>query len=304
MNFRSFLLPAAVLPVVLVMSCHNAPSGYPAYDSALKEEAASVTDSVAGNALALDDPSRKIIRTADISCRVKDVYTATASLEQLVRSVGGQVMESKLENQRSETRIQPYTSDSVKQVQEYTTLSHVMMRIPVSKLDTVLQAVAASADFIESRSLKLDDVTFQYLGNKLLDQEPRDLTADALKRSRKTAEVLSVSAYVDERRAGAVGRSVENMSIDDQVRYATLTAELSQPARIDALVIPDTEKLMQPALGQRLKAALQTSVAMLQGLLVFVVGIWPLLLIVGIVWFLVRYYLRRSPSWQKPLPGK
>ena len=294
MHIRPRYFIVAVLPAIIFASCNS--TGFKeATGSADHSEAASVTDSAAaGNVLSLNDPARKLIHTANINCRVKDVYTATSSLETLVFSVGGQVMESHLENQRSAVRMQPYVTDSLRQVQEYTTTSHLTVRVPVRRLDTVLHAVAANADFIESRNLELEDVTFQYIGNKMLNDKTTDLTGEALKRSKKTADVMEVSQYSDERKAEAISRSVENMSIDDKVSYATFTVDLSQPARIDALIIPDTEHLMQPALGQRLQQALHNSVLMVQAVLVFFVTIWPLLVFIALLLWGIRYYSRRS----------
>jgi hypothetical protein len=288
MQFGSFYPVVAVLATFILASCSDANhQQFSSPPGSMTE--ATATDSVArnGNAMALNDPARKLIHTADISCRVKDVYTATASFETMVRAAGGQVMESHLENQRSAVRLQPYTTDSVRQVQEYTTTAHITVRVPVQQLDTVLHAVAAHADFIESRNLQLEDATVQYIGNQLMNKGAADLTVDALKHSKKTNEVLQVSEYADEHKTQEISRTMENMAIDDKVNYARFTVDLAQPARIDALVIPDTERLMQPGLGQRLQLVLQS-------LLVFIVTIWPLLLIIALLVWGIRYFSRRS----------
>lgn len=297
MQIRSVYLIAAALSVITLASCGEAGRQHTAASFPKNEESIAADSSGENNVMALNDPDRKLIHTADINCRVKDVYNATASLEAMVHSVGGQVMESRLENRRSEMHMQPYTNDSLRQVQEYTTTSHLTVRVPVSHLDTVLHAVAANADFIESRNLELQDVTFQYIGNKMLNKGAADLTDDALKRSKKTSDVMQVSEYADERKALEINRSVENMEIDDKVSYATFTVDLAQPARVDVLIVPDTEQLMQPGLGQRLKQAVHSSVMILQSLLVFIVTIWPLLLIIALLFGTIRYFSRRQ-QWR------
>ena len=286
-KYMQYAIPALL---ILMASCNAGQVG----EMAKADEAAVTTtaDTAAvstDGVLKLDDPARKIIKTADMCCRVKDVFTATSGTEQLVMGVGGQVMESSMENQSSETKLLPYTTDSVKQVQTYTTTAHLTLKIPVQKLDTVLGVLAGQAAFIHSRNRKLEDVTFQYLGNKMMTDAMKETNTDeqAMALARKTNDVITAGDYTEGRKEKAISRRLENSSILDQVAYATVRVDLYQPERMDVLILPDMNRLGKPSFCQQLGTALNGGWQLLQQLLVMLVYIWPLLLagIVVLVWF-------------------
>jgi hypothetical protein len=81
--------------------------------------------------------SRKVIRTADFRCRVNDVFTASTSLENTVKSVGGIVEESRMNNENNFTQSIYHTADSLKEIHTYTTTAYLTLRVLVASLDSV-----------------------------------------------------------------------------------------------------------------------------------------------------------------------
>ena len=223
-------------------------------------------------------------------CRVTDVYAATAQAERLVTASGGQISESNFENQMNNIKSLPYSKDSVRQVQSYTTTAHLTLRIPVKRLDSVLTVFAADAAFINSRRLVLDDVTFQYLTNQLKNKSSDDQAvqkANAL--AHKTGDIITTAQYADEQNGKRIDRRVENMGIMDQVNYATVQIDFYQPERIDQMIVPDISMLMKPSFGQQASIALSNSWEGLKIFMVLLISIWPILALAVIIIALVRY---------------
>ncbi len=249
-------------------------------------------------ALSLSSPSRKIIKTADLRCRVSDVFTATTNIERLSNSVGGQISDSKLENSSDEVRSLPYKSDSLKQVSSYTTTAHLNLRIPVSSLDTVLGSIAAQSAFVDSRNLHLDDVTLRYLSNKLKNDAMggNDAASRARGLARKTGDAVFSGDYTDERNNTRIDRRIENMQLNDQVTYATLTVDLYQPQRIHEMIIPDIAFLMKPTLGQQASLAINNGWQLLKALFIGLLEIWPLSLLALAAIIVFRRYRSRKPA--------
>lgn len=160
-------ITATVTACLFLFSCGSAPD----QQAISKADAAMVSAEAVGDESTIGtdirSESRKIIKTADFKARVRNVYEVTHSLEQQVNSLNGLVMESVMENTSTGMRHLPYPGDSLRQVQSYTTISHLTVRIPVKLVDSFMSIVAASAAFIDSRNLKLNDMTLQYLGNHL-----------------------------------------------------------------------------------------------------------------------------------------
>lgn len=199
-----------------------------------------------------------------------------------------------MENVTDEARSLPYKPDSLKQVASYTTTAHLILRIPVMQLDTVLSDIAASASFINSRNLHLDDVTLRYLSNKLKNEAlaQNDASQRARALARHSGEAVFSGEYGDERAETRIDRHIENMQLTDQATYATLTVDLYQPQRITQAIVPDIEYLMKPTLGQQVGIALGNGWLALRVTLIGLLQLWPLLLIVvlGLLWY------RRSRS--------
>lgn len=269
-----------------------APADAPAAVSETTADAASVTETPSEEkAVSLESNARKIIKTADMRCRVRDVYAATSGMERMMADVGGQISESRMDNQSTGTRSLPYKMDSLRQIQSYTTTAHLTLRVPVRKLDTVLSSIAAQAAFINSRNLKLDDVTLQYLGNRLRNDAAaaNDAAERARMLARRSGDAVSAGQYTDERDDQRIQRRLENMGIQDQVTYATLQVDLYQPERIDEQIISDMDRLMKPSFGQQVGMALSGGWQLFQQALVWLVQVWPLLLAGIIVWGFLRY---------------
>ena len=291
---RSLITSMIAVSVLGFSACNNDPYGHHglAPESA---ESSTTTDTAVMSAdanvegIALNDPSRKIIKTAAMRCRVTDVYQATSFAEHLVSGVGGQIADSKLVNETNSNTTLPYSSDSLRQVQSYTTTANLTLRIPVKSVDTVLAALAGQSVFMDSRELKLDDVTLQYLGNYLKNEKsPDNASGKAIKKARKTEELVAAGKYADEKNEQFIDRQVANMGIMDQVNYATLSIALYQPERIDQMIIPDISKLLRPTFGQQFAMALSDSWTGLKSFFIVCVQVWPLLLVIIAALYLLR----------------
>ena len=189
MSAKKLLL---LLPVLSLMACANGDRGTryaaTANSTSVQSEEGSTSPAVPAANTSAIIPGHKIIRTADLQCKVPNVFNATTRLEQLVRSVGGIVQESQLSNRNTEIKTAYYKPDSLKQLQTYTTTSFITLRVPYMYLDSVVNAIPAMANFIDSRTLKQSDVTYQYLANELKNQsgDNTQTTAQALQLAKKS----------------------------------------------------------------------------------------------------------------------
>lgn len=277
--------------------------------NAEKQDAASISGNTNEGAAAmgtdLKSNERKIIKTADFKARVDNVYDATHRLEQSVNAANGLVTESVMENQTTATRTLAYKTDSLKQVQSYTTTAHITIRISVNLVDTFMSAMASQAKFIDSRNLKLDDVTLQYLSNNLKNiaatESVNSNQPNAL--SKKTQEAISANDYSQRNTETSISRKIENLGIRDQSSFATIRIDLYQPERLDAVIIPDVNHLMKPSFGDQLHNGLQNGWEVLKLIIIGISNIWALLLL-AIVTVLFVYKRKKIFPAIKPVLKK
>jgi hypothetical protein len=276
---RCILLFATV--AFFLSSCANGSGEGAAYSAAApattSQVEASAADS-AGTVLSLADPARKILRTADLRCRVRDAYAAASALETAVRSIGGAIAESRLQATESYTEEVAHGDDSLKQIRTFTTSAHLTLRVPVAQLDSIVQLVPHNAVFLHHRTLAQEDATLRYLGAELKNKSA-DHTREALAKARKTGDVITAAEYDAKRTERSIDRRIENLDILDRAAFATLTVEYYQPQSVDEQVVVNPAAAARTPLGARMAMAIRSGWRGMESLVVAVVALWPLWLL-------------------------
>lgn len=275
-----------LLPAALMASCaNNAESYAPSADSVV----------MSSNLSDINSPSRKIIHTADIRCRVSDVYRSVDTLERMVNELGGMIAESHMENSTTSVRSVRFSVDSLKQVTGYTTTAHLTLRIPNFFLDTVIRKVPMLATFIDTRTMQRQDVTLKYLANAMKNQAA-GIAPPAIA-DKKNGGVKENKAASSPQALGndtVIDRRIENLQILDDVNYATLKVDLYQPEKVDVQIVADTDRAASVPFGSRILLALGDGWQMMKGLVIVLLTAWPLWLLVGLVLYALSIMRRRK----------
>ena len=224
--------------------------------------------------------SRKMMKEADMRLRVNDVQSSTVSLERTATRMGGVVMSSQLSNSINETKMLPYNTDSLKQANVYTTTSNLQVRIPTIYLDSFLTIVAEKAGFVDARNINQEDATLQYLSNTLNNQADGGLAPSGSNKELKSAtEQLDTENKID--------RHIQNLAINDKVKYTTISLAIYQPEKIDYLIVANVSRQMQAGFWSQLLNGVNAGWQLLKMLFVGMVHIWPLWLIGALVYYLL-----------------
>ena len=108
-----------------------------------------------------DLPNRAFLKTADIKFKVKDVVSSTYNIENTCNTQGGFVTSSSLESIIGRKESVPISEDSSVEISTYSVSNSIIIRVPNNKLDTVLKAIAANVDYLDSRIIKAEDVNLK-----------------------------------------------------------------------------------------------------------------------------------------------
>lgn len=275
-----------LLPAALMASCaNNAESYIQSADSVL----------VSNDLTDINSPSRKIIHTADIRCRVSDVYRSVDTLERMVNELGGMIAESTMENTTASFHAVRYSADSLKQVTGYTTTAHLTLRIPNFYLDTVIRKVPQLATFIDTRTMQRRDVTLKYLANAMKNQAAGIAPpAIADKDNGGVKENKAVSSPKALGNDTVINRRIENLQMLDDVNYATLKVDLYQPEKVDVQIVADTDRVASVPFGSRMLLALGDGWQLVKGFVIVLLTVWPLWLLIGIVLYVLSVLRRRK----------
>jgi hypothetical protein len=304
MNLKYFL----GLSILFILGCHNMSKEEMATtdttsnssDSEIRaisesEPAAnSITSSAAQEKNA--DPNRKFIRKADVKFRVKNVIHSTYNIEDIVARQGGFVTLTDLKTQVDETTESALNSDSTLISTKYTVINHMTLRVPNTKLDSTLKEIAKNIDFLDYRTISAEDVALQILQNnmtqsRLARNEKRLINAIDL-RGKKLVETTSAEELLINKQEQADNSKIENLSLNDQVNFSTISLEIYQRVATKREVVANEKNITryEPNLFLKLWESIKYGWRWVENILVFITRFWAIFIVGASIFFLVKKY--------------
>ncbi|QHS63303.1 DUF4349 domain-containing protein [Chitinophaga agri] len=279
-----YMAPMALLAI----SCS---AGTSSYSEAADTTTIAVADSTtfSNDITSLNSPSRKRVRTADVRCRVSNVFNTVSALEHVVAGVDGIIAESNMQNYEVTVKDVPYATDSLRRIQLYTPVATMTLRVPAAHLDSVVHTLTSMATFIEFRTLKDEDKTLSYLSNSMKNDGPK---SPAVKPTPFT-NTVEADAYRDEKHVTETDRKIANMAILDDVHYATFTVQVFQPQMADQQVIVNPERITRTGFGTQIRMALRTGLESIGALFILLIACWPYLLLLALGFYFYHKGLRK-----------
>lgn len=221
---------------------------------------------------------RKVIHQAQLELKVKNLEKAQMKIENKVAEYGGYVVESNV-----------YRED------EELVEGTITVRVPEAHFQDFLTDSEGEASEVVGRNVTGQDVTEQYVDLKARLKSKRAVEERLLafmKDAEKTEDLLKISADL-----AVVQEEIEQLTgqikyLENQTSYSTVNITLSQ----DRIVVPgiDNKELNT---WERTKKQLATSANLLlkagSGIIVFIIGNLPILIILGGAGAVVHWVIKR-----------
>ncbi|GAA4387925.1 hypothetical protein GCM10023186_34060 [Hymenobacter koreensis] len=210
--------------------------------------------------------ARQLIYRADVDIKVQDLARAVTRVDSIVRRSGSWLGASAQSRSDEEWR------------QEMT------IRVQPAKF-TGLMAGLSTLGTVERKSMTSQDVTAEHADVAARIRTKRALEQryiGLLSQAKKVSEVLEIEAKIGQVREEIESAESRFKALNDQVAYSTITLKLYQPL---ALPTPDAPVL---SFGSRVAEAFYGGWQLVTGLAIGLVYLWPLLLLGGVVYWLVR----------------
>jgi hypothetical protein len=277
-----FKLGLALLLLALAFSCKQS-------DAATEENGAMATDSTnilsSSAAVEKQKSTRKFLRTADIKFKVKQVAKATYAIENSVSQHGGFVTYTNLQSHivsKDQTKV---SQDSTLETTRYTVDNAMILRVPNTRLDTVLKALAKEVDFLDSRLIKADDVQLQLLANqwtqKRSDKHEARLEKAIDTKGSKLRDISKAEEQLRDKQTQNDGAKRSNLALNDQINFSTVTLYLYQRETVKRELVANerSTNAYRPNIGLQLWDSLKTGWYLLENILAFITQLWPFLLL-------------------------
>lgn len=275
---KRILVPVALI-FCAILGCENRQRGY----EAEQQNPSNSNNSKLSSSAAVEnnkDSTRKFIRKADVKFRVTDVLASTYRIELITSQNGGFVTFTNLSSQVHPMPSKTLSIDSVLESIEVRVSNTMTLRVPNTKLDTVLREIGQNIDFLDYRVITAEDVALQVLSNNLqqkrLSSDKNGLTSD-------DADKL-------QQRDNA---KIAELRLLDEINFSTIRLEIYQAQSIQRRVVSNTQNIekYKPSFGKQIQEAFRDGWSIFEVMLVLLTKLWGLV-VLGIVLFVLYRFLR------------
>ncbi len=265
----------------------SAPVAAPAAEKAVT--AATTSQQMGSSAATYADSERQFIRTANARFRVKDVYVAALGIEDTVGSHGGFVVKNDIRTESVGTQSYPIGDGKLMELSESAVQGHLIVRVPSAKTQEFLRAIVGHIVFLDQRSFAARDAQFDLLRQQLdmlRNQETQNDLGQAVKDGGKLGQKTDAIATRNDVKAARDAAHIAKKEFEDQVAFSTIELTLYQQSKVlqtERVDVSGMYRQFGPGffsqLGERLRGGWE---GLLEFLLVLA-GIWPVLLVVGVL---------------------
>lgn len=244
---------------------------------------ASDTTSITG----FSGDSLKLVKTASIQCKVKDVYRGIKTISSLAKGFGGMVTYSNIESREDQTKKLKISKDSLLLVSIYSTDANITTRIPSKDLEDFLFGVADIGYFTSSSKMEIDDKSLGYLAAHLKQQSRMQFLERVGNKNVKGAASFGLIQTRDE----AIENEIEKRQIDADVKYSVVQLKLYQNALVRKEIIAnDSIEDYNLPFNKSMGNALYAGWEIFLNFILALTHLWMFVAAGIITWIAIKYY--------------
>ncbi|WP_443936640.1 DUF4349 domain-containing protein [Pedobacter sp. MW01-1-1] len=232
--------------------------------------------------------TQKIIKTADMQFRVKDVQSTKEKLSETIKAVGGTVAEFSIQSQIIESNKVKQSLDSMKEITSYRTEGYLVAKVPSEKLDDFTNTIAKTAVFVDNESMKMDDQSIAYLANTLKAENRIEAVKRMNKLATKKSPNVETALIIKD---DFIDKKIENLVINDRVKFSTIRLSFYQDNTVKTTMVGNDNLYdYRPGFFDRLWLGLVNGWTIFKEFLLIISNLWMLILCGGLIFYLIRLY--------------
>lgn len=291
--FAAVACASSAQPAADAVSVHDSDSGAVAEVVQTGLDSQSVSDynySAANNA-----DSRLLIRNVSITLETATYQTTYDSIIEAISKNGAYIENSNVTGTGKKNNLHEAT---------------IVIRVPAENMDALIKALDGNGT-VTSSSESVQDVTLEYIDMESrissLKTE-RDSITKLLEQADDLDTILELQDKISE-----INYEIENyesslLVMQNQITYSTLTLNIKEV--IEETEVADSEEVRNTTLGDKMWAALKGSLNFLlilvQGILIVLSALLPVIVIIGIpvtIVLIVRHRKKKAKKEEKRLKG-
>jgi len=257
--------------------------------------------------------SRKLIKTANLNFKVKNVEDATQQIERITNRFGGFILSSSIKNNVYSYDEYRVSRDSMMVVGVNKIENNITLRVPEFFLDSALFYIGKIWVKLDERTINAQDVTIQILSNELRAQlyqkTANKINKAADNNQKKLNDVVDAEETAANYLENTISKKIENLELQDKIDFSTITLFVYQDKVLykEMIANVDTEQYAE-SFGSGLVDSLSFGWKIFKAFLLFLVKCWSIILISVliflVVWFTVKFFVNRAKRKRERLEKK
>lgn len=237
----------------------------------------------------------KLIKTADMRLKVKNVQKTCEDVSALTTGYSGLVLHHKVESSEIRSTDTRKSEDSIIRVTAFSTAAEITVKIPSDKLDEFMNKVEHMGLYVNNRQMDISDKTLDYLSAKMKLKNRVEL----ISQQKAGKVIIKNPANVLLLKDDMVDQQIGNRQIDNAVKNSVVSLGFYQSNTIFKETIADDDpSSYRPPFFSRLGSALGKGWLMFEDVIIGIGYLWVFVLVVLSVIF-IMYKFKKTAVVQK-----
>ena len=254
------------------------------------ENDSAVADSVKMDSVAMLTSGSKLVKTAGMGFKVRNVQQTTDRIAALTGNYKGMVTHHRITSVPGNTHDVKVSDDSVMRVSAFYTTGEMTVKVPAEKLESYLDSVGHLGIYINHSNMDIDDKSLDYLSAQLKLKNRNEL----VNKEKKGKVIIKDPSAVLNLKDDLVDEQIGNRKIDDAVKYSVVNLTYYQSnVIVKEMIANDNPSDYSISFFSRLGLAFENGWYVFKEALLLVVNAWAFVLAGIIAWWAIRIYKRK-----------
>jgi Domain of unknown function (DUF4349) len=236
-------------------------------------------------------PNTKLVKTADIRFKVKNVQQTSERIAALTATLNGTVIHNYIHSTTSDRVNIQKSNDSLLRVTVLSISDDMTVKIPPGSMESFVEQVTHMGVYINKSKMDITDKSLEYLSTKLKLKNQDELVNQQKHAESNVKDPDNLLALKN----SMVDQQIGNRKIDDSVKNSTVTLNFYENNIINKeLIANDNLSAYNLPFSKRLSMSIENGWDVFMDVFLFLANLWILIPVGAGVWLGMRYYKKKK----------
>ena len=230
----------------------------------------------------------KLVKTADLQFKVKNVRQTSEQVASLTTSLNGSVIRQLISSRIEKEETIHVSNDSLMRVTLIATEAETTVKVPPARMEEFVNGVSKMGIYIDSLKMNIKDRSLAYLSTRLKLKNKQEQIKESNAKSPEA--VLNLKNE-------AVDKQIANLATADSAKNSTISLRFYENNTINReLIANDDFSAYNPSFAKRLSMAISGGWNAFEQLVLGLAYLWVLIPVAIGCWWIYKHYKTKKPA--------